>query len=365
MNIEALRTEAFWDALDLFTFRKFLAVVDESTIIKNPKAAQTKAAFRLAKSAAYTRVLTGTPITQSPLDLWAQCRFLDESALPYPSFTAFKHQFAIEETVYLGPNRPQFQKIVGYRNQKELSNLIEPFTYRVLKKDCLDLPEKLYQVRYVELTPEQKRVYKDLTKQCVAMIDPGMVSVTTALTLMLRLHQVVLGYVPLDDGNIQPIPHNRIKALTELVEETPGKTIVFCRFLEDVNQVRDALLPLNEGSVCYSGEVSADDRTLAIQRFQESPDCRFFIATDAAARGLTLTAATHVVYYSQGFSLETRLQSEDRAHRIGQRNNVLYTDLVAQGTVDERVITALKSKLDLANSVLNREQLVEILTLHE
>jgi len=366
-NIEATRTEVFQDALDLFHFRKFLLVVDESTTVKNPKAAQSKAVHRLAKNAAYTRILTGTPITQSPLDLWSQCRVLDELALPYPSFTSFKHEFAIEETVYLGPNRPQFQKIVGYRNQEKLKKLIEPFTVRILKKDCLDLPDKLYQTRYVELTDEQRRIYKDLTKQCLAQVSPGMVTVTTALTMMLRLHQVVLGYVALDDGNLQPIPNNRLKVLQELIEETSGKTIIFVRFVADIDNIGPMLAEAYGAGalVSYYGEVNQDARANAIRLFQENPDVRFFVATDAAARGLTLTAAEHVVYYSQGFSLETRLQSEDRAHRIGQTKHVLYTDLVAAGTVDEKVLLALKTKQDLANSVLNREQLAEILTLKE
>lgn len=183
--------------------------------------------------------------------------------------------------------------------------------------------------------------------------------------MMLRLHQVTLGYVPSDDGTMRNIEHNRIKALIELLEETEGKTIIFCRFLEDVKQVRDALLPINQGSVQYHGGVSNDDRVQGVARFQESRDCRFFIATSAAAKGLTLTAAEQVIYYSQGFSLETRLQSEDRAHRIGQKKSVLYTDLVSQGTVDEKVIAALRQKKELADGVLDREQLVKLLALDE
>jgi SNF2 family DNA or RNA helicase len=359
-NIEATRTEAFMDALDTFLFRKFLLVVDESTVVKNHKAQQSKSTLRIAKNAAYTRILTGTPITQSPLDLWSQCRVLDELALPYPSFTSFKHEFAIEQTVYLGPNRPQFQKIVGYRNQEKLAKLLEGFSTRILKKDCLDLPEKIYQCRYVELTAEQKRVYKDLVKQCLAIIEPGMVTVTSALTAMLRLHQVTLGYVKSDDGQMRPIESNRIGVLEELLEENPTKTIIFCRFLEDVRQI-SALV--KRPFVTYTGEMGPDVRSAAIESFQNDPGCGYFIATDAAARGLTLTAAEHVIYYSQGFSLETRLQSEDRAHRIGQKKHVLYTDLIAEGTIDEKIIDALHQKQELAQMIVDRKQLEQILSL--
>jgi SNF2 family DNA or RNA helicase len=367
-NIEAVRTTAFMASIKGFiSKRRFLLVIDESTTIKNPKAEQSKAVHRIAKNAAYSRILTGTPITQSPLDLWSQCRALDEAALPYPSFTAFKHEFAIEQVLNFGHRT--FTKVVGYQNQEKLKALIAPFTRRVLKKDCLDLPEKIYQVRYVELTAEQKRIYKDLTKQCLAALpNDGMVTVTAAITMMLRLHQVALGYVESDEGKLVHIEHNRIASLISHLEENDSKAIIFCRFLEDVHQVVQALgdrfKPDIGPIVRYTGDESSQLRGDAVHLFQNDPTCRFFVATSAASKGLTLTAE-QVIYYSQGFSLETRLQSEDRPHRIGQTKNVLYTDLVAQGTIDERVISALKQKKTLADSVLTPSQLSSLLQLEE
>lgn len=367
-NIEAVRTTAFMAAIRPFMERRdWLLVVDESTTIKNPKADQSKMVHKLAKNASASRILTGTPITQSPLDLWSQCRALDEQALPYPSFTAFKHEFAIEETVFMGQR--QFQKVVGYKNQDKLASLIAPFTKRILKKDCLDLPEKIYQTRYVELTPEQHRIYKDLTKQCLAKIcAENQVTVTTAITMLLRLHQVTLGYVQTDDGTMQHIEHNRISVLSDIIDENMSKAIIFVRFLEDVRQITEFLLERKGpgfGFVIYDGAVTPEGRQRAIQSFQNDPDCRYFIATSAAARGLTLTAAEQVIYYSQGFSLETRLQSEDRAHRIGQTKNVIYTDLVAQGTVDEKVIAALRAKKEIADSILSRTEIEHLIQLEE
>jgi len=369
-NIEATRTDAFMSSIRPFmNLRRFLLVVDESTVIKNPKADQTKATMKIAKNAAYSRILTGTPITQSPLDLWSQCRVLAEDALPYTSYTAFKHMFAVEQAVTFGHR--SFNKIVGYQNQQLLASLIAPFTVRVLKKDCLDLPEKIYQTRYVELTPEQKRHYKDLERQCFTMIDKDAVTITAIITKMLRLHQITLGYVETDDGVMHQIPHNRGAALTNLLEtECSGKTIIFGRFLQDIQQILKIIGELTENgadawAVKYTGEEDPVARTQAVDSFQNDPRCKYFVATKAAARGLTLTAAENVVYYSQDFSLEARLQSEDRAHRIGQKKNVTYTDLVARGTIDDRVVEALKKKTDLATSVLTAAQLRQLIKFEE
>ena len=356
-NIEAVRTPAFAAAIRPMLSRKILMVVDEATVIKNPKAMQSKKALALAKYGAYSRILTGTPITQGPLDLWSQCQFLSPQALPYPSFTSFKLEFAIEKEMILG-NR-HFRKTVGYRNLEKLAQLIAPFTYRVMKKDCLDLPEKIYQRRYVELTEEQLRIYKQLLKECLAEINGQLVTTTTVLTAMLRLHTVALGYVTTDDRVMQAIPSNRIKVLLELYEEMQGKAIIFCRFKEDVRQVVEALTEVGRMPCQYHGDVPDWLRASNIKVFQEG-DATDFVATSAAARGLTLHAAENVIYYSQGFSLETRLQSEDRAHRIGQKKNVLYTDLIAKGTIDERVIEALRNKQELASMVLERKDVEQL-----
>lgn len=196
------------------------------------------------------------------------------------------------------------------------------------------------------------------------MVGDGMVTVTTALTAMLRLHQVTLGYVETGDGKMQYIEHNRIAALSELLEENPTPAIIFVRFREDIHQIASLLQDQGKTWVTYYGDDSITAREHAVAAFQAGA-IPYFIATRAAARGLTLTAAEQVIYYSQGFSLEDRLQSEDRAHRIGQRKNVLYTDLVAQGTIDDKVITALKNKKELADQVLDRAALEQILTLEE
>lgn len=364
-NIEAARTTAFKDSLQQLLKRRFLLVIDESTVIKNPKAEQSRAVHKLADFASYSRILTGTPITQGPLDFWSQCRALNGSALPYPSYTAYKHEFAVEELVYMGPNRPQFLKVVGYKNIEVLKAHIARFSTRILKKECLDLPEKIYTKRYIDLTPEQKRIYKDLSEKCIAQLGNGQqVSVTMALTAMLRLQQVALGYVTDDIGSMKMIPSNRINALVETLEENPVKTIIFCRFKEDILRIKETLGDALR-YVEYHGDIEEKERSGAIDAFQRDEGVRLFIATDAAARGLTLTAAEHVVYYSQGFSLEKRLQSEDRAHRIGQKKNVLYTDFVSRGTVDEKIVQALLLKQEMADKILSRQEFVKLVQLED
>ncbi len=364
-NIEALRTQRFIDLLSRITMRTVMTVVDESTVIKNPKAIVTKAAIKLGDASTYRRILSGTPMSQGPLDLWSQCRFLSKTALPYTSWTAFKCEFATEEVINLGPHRPSFVKITGYRNQSLLSNLIRKFSHRVLKKDCLDLPDKVYSTVYVEMTPEQKTIYKDLVSKAVAELNPGVIAVTTALALIMRLQQVVLGYAPNETGELVPIPCERIGALVSATEGMTGKAIIFCRFKEDVRRILAAIATNSEQAVEYHGDIDTESRSHAIKSFQEDPEVRWFVATNAAARGLTLTAAENVIYYSQGYSLEARLQSEDRAHRIGQTKTVIYTDLVARGTVDEQIIRALKSKKELADVVIDRKGLMEMIGLVE
>jgi SNF2 family DNA or RNA helicase len=378
-NVEALRTKAFMELMEKYliqgsifdtpTSTKWMMVIDESTVIKSMKADMTKAAIKLGGHAMYKRILTGTPVTQGPMDLFSQCRFLGKDVLPYNSQTAFKCEFVIEQAVDLGPGRPRFNKIIGYRNQDKLARLLLPFTWRVMKADCLDLPPKIYQTRYVELTPDQKRIYKELVRTSLANLDDSTVTVLNAITLMLRLQQVTLGYVTNDEKVITDIPTNRINVLNDLISEmaADAKVIIFCRFRADIDKIT-ADLCKEYGRDCfteYHGGIDDDGRSTAVRSFQEKPSVRFFVATKAAARGLTLTAATQVVYYSQDFSLEARLQSEDRAHRIGQKSSVVYTNLVARGTVDEKVIAALMKKQDIANLVLDRSAITQLILMDD
>lgn len=355
INVEALRTSAGYS-----TAVKFLVscvslkhmVIDESTCIKNPKAIQTKRVLQLAESVDRKWILNGTPITQSPLDLFSQCKFLHKNAIPYPTYTAFKHAFAVETTMTMG-NR-SFRKIVGYQNLEHLTKLLEPFTLRIEKKDCLDLPEKTFTRVIVEMTAEQKRVYKSMKEDCLALLDNGgLVTSTLALTRIVKLQQILTGFITTDDGTEHALENNRIAALMQIAETTQP-LVVFCAYRHNVRAVYNALAKKygNHQVVAFSGNESSTQRNKAVKHFQNG-QANFFVGTSAAAKGLTLHRASTMVYYSNNYSLETRLQSQDRIHRIGQSNKCTYIDLVVPQTVDDAILQRLEQKKELSSMVLD------------
>lgn len=361
MNIEAIRYPRGYETAEKFLkSTTCLAVIDESTVIKSPKAKQTKAALMLSRLAKYRRIMTGTPITQDPLDVFTQARFLSDKALPYTSYTAFRRTFAIEEPMVLG-NRA-FNKIVGFRNLDHLKEILKPFTVRLLKEDCLDLPEKVYSRQFVELTREQEKLYKSIKETQVAMLEQeealtGMVSVTSVLASLVKLQQVCAGFVIDDDGKIHDIDNRRLEILDTLTGDKSQKYVVWTTFRHCVETISRYLADRHGGTsvVSYYGGTDAAKRADAVRAFQTGSDVRFFVANRAASKGLTLTAACRAIYYTNSYSLEDRLQSEDRIHRIGQREVCFYTDLIAPGTVEEVILKTLTRKKDLADSVITSD----------
>jgi SNF2 family DNA or RNA helicase len=253
-----------------------------------------------------------------------------------------------------------FQKVVGYRNMDELTRKIDEFSYRVLKKDCLDLPEKTYTVRYVPMSPEQLSMYMDLQKEAVLLLDNGeLVTAMQVMTQMLRVQQILSGHVKTDDGEMIEVPTKRLDALLECIEESSGKILIWSRFRYDIIKITAALnKAYGEGSAAaYFGDTPDDERQRIVKDFQ-SPlsDLRFFVGNPATAGyGLTLTEANTVIYYANDFNLETRIQSEDRCHRIGQKNPVTYIDLISEGTIDEKIVGSLRNKIDIGAKVLGEE----------
>jgi SNF2 family DNA or RNA helicase len=309
--------------------------------------------------------LTGSPVTKSPMDIFAQTEFLRPGLLGYESYYAFQGRYAVTQRRSMGAQA--FQQIVGYKNLDELTANIDRFSFRVLKKDCLDLPEKIYTVRYVTLTDEQAKMYSLLQQQAMLMFDDGeMVSAPAVITQMLRIQQVMSGHLKTDDGEMKYFPSRRMDALEEITEEHQGKAIIWSRFRYDIIQITEMLnKKYGKGSAAaYFGDTSDDDRATAVLNFQNpNHPLRFFVGNPATAGyGLTLTEANLVVYYANDFNLETRIQSEDRAHRIGQRNNVTYVDLISEGTLDEKIVESLRNKINIGAKVLG-EQAREWLTL--
>jgi SNF2 family DNA or RNA helicase len=250
------------------------------------------------------------------------------------------------------------QVVSEFKNLGELSETVKTFSYRVLKEDCLDLPPKNWIKRYITLTPEQKKVYDQMKKAAIAVLNGKVTSTMTVLTQLMRLHQITCGHFTADDGSVQTINSNRIKELMNILEETEGKAIIWANYQKDITQIVESVeKEYGPGSVVdYYGLTAQEDRQDNIRQFQSDPKCRFLVGTPSTGGyGITLTAANTVIYYSNGYDLEKRLQSEDRAHRIGQKKNVTYIDIIAEDTVDEKIVKALRDKINIASEVLGEE----------
>jgi SNF2 family DNA or RNA helicase len=336
---------------------KGLIAIDESTTIKNHKAKRTKALMKIAAAFKYRRLLTGSPVTKSPMDIYSQCEFLRPGLLGYDSYYAFQGRYAIVQRKTMGQHA--FQQIVGFRNLDELTKRIDTFSYRVLKKDCLDLPDKIYTVRYVGMTSEQVNMYNQIRQYAMVLLENGEMSTAPAvITQMLRLQQILSGHLKTDEGDTVYFPSKRMDALKEILEEHDGKAIIWSRFRYDIQQITKMLNEtFGEGcAAAYYGDTSDDERNQIVQDFQQSSRLKFFVGNPSTAGyGLTLTEANLVVYYANDFNLETRAQSEDRAHRIGQKNNVTYVDLITEGTIDEKIVKSLQAKIDIGAKVLGEE----------
>jgi len=358
MNVEAFSTQrgtAF--AKRFLLAHNAMMVVDESTTIKTPGSARSKNTEKVGRGARYKRIMTGSPITRSPLDLYQQCEFLSPNCLNMHSYYAFQARYAVIVERQLASH--SFRQIVGYRRLDELKEKLDRFSFRVKKEECLDLPDKLYVKREVDLTDEQSSAYSDMKTIALAQVGGGMVSTVNALTQIMRLHQIVCGHVKLDDGTQVRLPNNRIKELLNVVEETDGKIIIWATYRPDIEAIKLALQKDYgmEAVGTYYGDTDQEERQRVLADFQD-PDkpLRFFVGNPSTGGyGLTLTAASTVVYYSNSFDLEKRLQSEDRAHRIGQTKNVTYIDLIAPGTVDEKIVKALRGKINIATQVLGED----------
>jgi len=357
MNVEAFSTTKGVEfATRFLNSHRPLIAIDESTTIKNPKAKRTKNIIDLSNLARYRRVMTGSPVTKNPLDLFTQCYFLDPYLLGHESYYSFRMRYAIMKTANISGR--QIQLVSGFKNLGELSEKLKPFSYRVLKEDCLDLPDKIYMKRNITLTPDQLKLYDQMRKEALATLNGKVTSTVNALTQLMRLQQITCGHFTADDGSTQPIKNNRITELMDVLEETEGKAIIWAHYQYDItNIIKEVTKVHGPGSIVdYYGLTPQDERQGNIKKFQSDPKCRFIVGTPATGGyGITLTAANTVIYYSNGYDLEKRLQSEDRAHRIGQQKSVTYVDLMCDSTVDEKIVKSLRKKINIASEVLGEE----------
>jgi len=358
MNVEAFSTKKGVEFAGKFLrCHKTLMVIDESTTIKNPTAKRTKAILALSKEVKYRRILTGSPVTKSPLDLYSQCAFLNEYLLGFSSYYTFRNRYAVMIDRNFGGRRVQL--VGGYRRLDELAELLKKFSYRILKEDCLDLPPKVYMRREIDLTDDQKKAYMTMKSAALAQLNGKIATAPHVLTQLMRLHQITCGHFTADDGTIQEFKNNRMSELLDLLEEMEGKVIIWANYIYDIEQIVKTIgQEYGEDSIVeYYGAIESKKRQVNIEKFQDPKSkVRFFVGNpQTGGYGITLTAASNVIYYSNGYDLEKRLQSEDRAHRIGQKQSVTYVDLIAKGTVDDKIVKALRKKINIASAIMGEE----------
>jgi len=357
MNVEAFSTDKGMKFASKFlNSHKVLMAIDESTTIKTPTAKRTKNIIGLSKHGKYKRIMTGSPVTKNPLDLFTQCEFLDPYLLDHASYYSFRNRYAVMKSMHVRGRT--IQVVHAFQNLAELSDKLQGFSYRVLKEDCLDLPPKNFTKRHIVLTGEQRKLYDQMKKEALATLNGKVTSTVTVLTQLMRLHQITCGHFTADDGSTQLIPNNRITELMNILEETEGKAIIWANYQRDITNIIESIVKqYGPGSVVdYYGLTPQEERQDNIKKFQDDPKCRFFVGTPATGGyGITLTTANTVIYYSNGYDLEKRLQSEDRAHRIGQKKNVTYIDIICEDTVDDKIVKALRNKINIASQVLGED----------
>jgi SNF2 family DNA or RNA helicase len=331
-----------------------LLIIDEATTIKNKEASRTKFLVKHSQLAKYRRILTGSPVTKSPLDLYTQCQFLNNDLLGFSSFYTFRNRYAIMKEINLGSYSTKIP--IKYINLEELEQKLKTFSFRVTKEECLDLPYKLYSRRNITLSEEQKIAYKQLKDNARAIIMNEEVSFNNKLTEILKLHQVTCGFTKSVNEEIIKFKTNpKIDELMQVLSETDTKCIIWANYIVNIKDIISTLKETygKESVVSLYGEVSVQNRELAVKKFQNDTGCRFIVGNPSVGGyGLTLTAARNVIYFSNSYNLEHRQQSEDRAHRIGQVASVTYIDFVVPDSIDELILTSLKTKKGLSHQVM-------------
>ena len=361
INVEALSTKRGFDGcVDFLSKNKLnFVVLDESTTIKNKSAKRTKNILGLRKLSHIRRILTGSPITKSPLDLFTQCQFLSPELLGFSSYLAFRNRYAEMTDIPVGSGRfisvPKY-----YKRLEELEMKLKQFATRIRKDQCLDLKPKVRQRRYIELEGESKNIYNRLRTSALAIVEDSTISFSNKLTEIIKLHQVCNGFTKDDDGKMLPLHDQKIKALHEIIDESDGKIIIWANYLWNIHQIIHSLKSRygDQSVVSIFGEVGVEDRKKAVELFQNDSNVRFFVGNPTTGGfGLTLTACNTVVYFSNNYNLEVRMQSEDRAHRMGQTGTVVYVDIVAKNTLDEAIMKSLINKGQVAAKTLGEEDL--------
>ena len=340
--------------------KKVLYVLDEAHNIKTPSAKRTKSIVASGKYAKYRRILTGTPVAVGPFDVYSQIRFLDEYFWKNKGIhgtvefrNLFGRWFTAADCKKLHGYDPGYDKLIEYQNLDLLGKYLDDITDRVLKDDVLDLPPKLYQKRYFEMSREMKAAYEQLQNEMMLEIGDNLITAELPIVMQLRLQQISCNYVPV--GDEEPVhmfseKNPRLGVMEQIRDETFSPGIIWARFRHDIDQIMDLL---GKSAVRYDGAVDQDQSERNKQAFQRG-DAQWFVGNaQKGGSGLTLTQAKTMVYYSNSFRLLDRLQSEDRAHRGGMdQHPVTYIDIMSDSNIDEHIVTNLRNKRDVSAEIL-------------
>lgn len=357
VNIDAILTDGYVKRIKEFMeiYPDFMCIIDESTIIKNPSAKRTRRAWRISQLAKVRLIMTGLPTPHSPLDLYAQCRFLSPLALGFKDFKEFKYEHAEIKMRLLGQR--SFPEIVGYKNLGKLKEKLSKFSSIIKKEECLTLPPTRQRVVPVPLTKEQRKYYDELRKQFLTVIQGEVIDASVVVAMINKCLQLCSGQIKLPDGRYLDVPTDRLDVLEELVEECDGQSIVWTAFVH--NAVAIGKRFGNRAILLPSG-LSLDDRQDLLAKFKAG-EGKILVANPASAgHGLTLTNCSNAIYYSRNWNYEHRAQSEARIHRIGQTQPCLYTDLLDTKTLEKGVVDVLVGRKNMADFMLNREFLKEL-----
>lgn len=326
-----------------------MIICDESHKIKSHNIAASKSLHKLGEKSYYKLILTGTAITNKAIDIFSQYKFLEPKIFGKSFYTFRNHYF---DMVGYGNHTPVLKESM----KDELKNKIHSIAFVAKKSECLDLPETTDILRYVELEPYAMNTYKHLVRDSFAELQNSEVTVTNVLTKIMRLSQLTGGFLGDDDGKkIYQISKAKLNALEDIIDEVTAsgkKLVVMARYIPEINAIKKLLIKKNLSFSVITGEIK--NRADEISKFQNDVDVLVFVGQIATAGlGITLTAASTMVFYSLDYSMSNFEQAKARIHRTGQKENCTYIYLIASNTVDEKIMKALKNKVNLAKSLID------------
>lgn len=351
LKVAIINYEATWRMeKELNIYKPDIIICDESQKIKNPSASQSKTIHRLGVKAKYKIILTGTPVQNSPMDVFSQWKFLDPNIFGL-SFYAFRNHYAVMGGYYN-------HQILRYKNMDELTSKAHSVAYRITKEEALDLPEQIFLNRYCELEPTARKIYDTVVKESYAELMDGEITATNVLTKLMRLSQIAGGHVKDDEGRMQVISKSKLNELKDIMEDViidnKKKLVIFARFIPEIESIKSLAREMEIRYSYITGEIKTEERSEMCSKFQNDNNIKLFIAQiQTAGLGITLTAADTAVFYSLDFNYANYSQAIARTHRIGQKNTCTYINLIATETVDEKILKALESKQDIAKNIVD------------